>query len=382
QQPQQSQPPREPVCPQIPGAEDVLVIMKTGASEVQQKLPVHLETTFRCVPHFAVFSDLEEEVAGVHVHDTLDQVSEQIKQTNPDFQFYHQLREYRAAGRNVSELVQGSSQAAWNLDRWKFLPLMEKALKTRPEAKWFVFIEADTAIVWSNLLEWLQRFDPSKPYYIGGQSWVGEHQFGHGGTGFVVSNPALSMLVEKRAQNLDSFDQLTANTWVGDLVLGEAFETVGIYLTPAWPTLQGETPYSLDYTEHHWCYPVVSWHHMPPEWIKAVWEFEQEWLSSNKLPAIRHRDIFAQFVWPYIQQERTMWDNLSDDFEETPLEYTSDGCRAACEYRLECVQWLYTEGRCQTGAVIKLGGEVEEGGLDGTSGWVMERIQLFMQNVE
>lgn len=281
-------------CAHLPSSEDILVILKTGATEIHRKLPMHFSTTFRCIRHYAIYSDMAEEIDGHPVYDALDEVDEEIKRTNPDFELYHQAQEYRAKGKAVAELFEreGTYQKAWNLDKWKFLPLMDKALKMRPRSKWYVFIEADTSMVWSNLLEWLAKFNPEEPLYIGGQSYMGSVEFAHGGTGFIVSNPALRMVTEKRASNLQEWDQLTAERNAGDSILAEAFKAVNISLTRSWPVLQGETPYTLDYTEHHWCFPVVSYHHMPSSWIKLMWNFEQSWISTTV------SSIFPILIYP------------------------------------------------------------------------------------
>lgn len=41
-------------CYYLQDAKEVVIIMKTGASEARQKIPIHLATTFRCVPHFII----------------------------------------------------------------------------------------------------------------------------------------------------------------------------------------------------------------------------------------------------------------------------------------------------------------------------------------
>jgi hypothetical protein len=38
--------------------DDILLVMKTGATEALQKLPIHLLTTLKCVPEFLLFSDM------------------------------------------------------------------------------------------------------------------------------------------------------------------------------------------------------------------------------------------------------------------------------------------------------------------------------------
>lgn len=163
-------------CPSsLPGnaGSDVLLVMKTGATEAHAKLPIHFNTTLRCVPHYVLFSDVDEEIDGHHVHDTLDSVTESVKTANADdFALYRLQHELHAQGVNLGKIIANSSEMrskAWVLDKWKFLPLMEKALAAAPgpHTKWFVFVEADTAFVWSNLLRWLKWFDPEKPWYIG-----------------------------------------------------------------------------------------------------------------------------------------------------------------------------------------------------------------------
>lgn len=47
-------------CRNLAGADDVVVVLKTGATELLDKLPVHLDTTLRCYPHHLMFSDYEE----------------------------------------------------------------------------------------------------------------------------------------------------------------------------------------------------------------------------------------------------------------------------------------------------------------------------------
>lgn len=268
-------------CPHEDIADDVFLILKTGATEIHEKLPVHFLTTLRCVPHYAVYSDLEEIVHGYHVSDSLDEIAEEVKNKNVEFDFYRQVQDYRSRHQSILQLVKEDTKMAWNLDKWKFLPLMDKALKMMPNAKWFVFVEADTAILWSNLMQWLSKLNPDKPLYIGGPAWANNEVFAHGGTAFIISNPALQLLAQKRESSPGDFDELTADGWAGDVILAQAFRSVGVELTKAWPILQGETPPSLDYGERQWCFPSVSYHHMSPSWILRMWDFEQAWLRDH-----------------------------------------------------------------------------------------------------
>ncbi len=376
-------------------------------------MPIHFSTTFRCTPHFVIYSDLEESLNGHRIYDALDEVNATIQATNPDFELYRQMHELNASGDAIPESM-GADKKAWKLDKWKFLPLMDKALRTRPQAKWFVFVEADTYLVWSNLLLWLARFDPDRPLYIGGQSVIGDQEFAHGGTGFIISQPALVKITQNRADKIAAFDDLTAKEWAGDFVLAKAFRAVGMGLTASWPILQGETPFTLDYTGHHWCFPVVSYHHMDAAWIERMWEFEQSWIgeavgssfflvapivtsyfssleplltkqhpqSEQVREPIRHRDVFDHFVAPPISAapEKTAWHNLSPDAEPDFSPDTPDGCRAACRARDDCLQYLYSPGKCQTSKVVRLGAATDDDGV--TSGWMEDRIKAFRERME
>ncbi|KAI7252601.1 hypothetical protein KC335_g15629, partial [Hortaea werneckii] len=61
-------------CSQLPGAEKTLVVMKTGAAELEAKLPTHFNTTFRCYPNYLVFSDYGEVFEDHVIIDALAEV--------------------------------------------------------------------------------------------------------------------------------------------------------------------------------------------------------------------------------------------------------------------------------------------------------------------
>ncbi|KAK7534205.1 uncharacterized protein J3D65DRAFT_476699 [Phyllosticta citribraziliensis] len=367
-------------CRALPGAKDVLVVLKTGATEASEKLPVHFNTTFSCTPHYVLFSDLEQDIQGHVVHDVLNETDPSLREEHNDFELYRQLRKWSEDGFPDFEKDWDTHKSAWNLDKYKFLPLMKKALQTRPSAKWFVFIEADTYLVWSNLLSFLQQFDHHKPLYIGGQSYIRGTWFAHGGTGFVVSNKAMNMIVAEYTSKTERYNQLTKMEWAGDFVLAKAFKNIDIPLTKSWPRLQGETPYTLDYTEHHFCYPVVSYHHMPPEWIEKMWDYEQAWLNNNESSTspICHHHIFKHFIAPeLVVEQRQDWDNMAGDAEPEAVQ-SAEACRQVCESQSDCLTWAYVDPAwtCKTANVVRLGEEKpSDGSQTTTSGWMLSRIR-------
>lgn len=171
----------------------------------------------------------------------------------------------------------------------------------------------------------------------GAQSSIGNTELAGAGSGFIISNKALRMVVEEYTSNIPQYNELTRNEWAGDLVLAKVMKSQGVYPTRSFPIPQCESPFTLDYTDRHWCFPLVSYHNMTPYWIQAMWDYEQQWLAKqqavslapscaevgsglmydsqkvsvpNSLPRdpIRHRNVFAHFVRPAIRfGERMDW---------------------------------------------------------------------------
>ena len=384
-------------CKNLPGADDVLVVLKTGASEARAKLLIHFQTTFRCTPHFALFSNVDEVIDGHHVRDALSDIPADVQDANPEFGLYRKLNAHaRAGAHNYSEVLSAEQGAkednpAWKLDKWKFLPILEKAFEFKPDAKWFVFIEADTALVWPNLLQWLAMFDPQTPYYLGGQAYFDSDEFAHGGAGYVLSQRAVQMAVEYLRDDPARYSRVSEEC-CGDLILAQVLKQVNISLTRSWPIVQGETPSSLDYSSHHWCHPVVSYHHMNSSEIEELWHFQQSWLADHRLDdAVLHRDVYEHFVKPMITL-RKAWDNVSkdvvitsdsEDRTEGELEASRDAsaCQNLCSAMQDCMQYTYLPGTCRLGNVVRLGHE-DVAYPEKVSGWMQDRIEAFEQSLD
>jgi hypothetical protein len=281
-------------CDSLHGLDDIFVVLKTGANDALDAVPVHLATTLQCIPHFTIYSDMEEDIDGHHVHDVLTEVDAEIQNTNPEFEYYRRLRENgreaftaeeSSRWSSVQNTASGKDSPGWKLDKWKFLPLAEQALRARPDAKWYVIIESDSYVLWRNLLQWLSRFDASKPLYLGMQMQINDIIFAYGGSGIILSRPALEKLVRHRQQNLKSYDEFTASHWAGDCVLGKALSDAGVNLFFSWPNLFTEAPKEMDFnftigTQRPWCHHVASYHHLKRADIFELSEFEKKYLVS------------------------------------------------------------------------------------------------------
>ena len=383
-------------CRHLPGAEDVLVILKTGATEFEDKLPIHLNTTLRCYPNYLIFSDWAETYEGIDILDALEFVSPQLKESHQDFGLYRRLHRHggRAAIRSSERSgpisrPQGAmgkpENAGWKLDKWKFLPMVNRTLHEYPAMKWYVFVETDTYILWQTLLNYLNVLDWTKPYYIGGQIWIGNILFAHGGTGFAVSRPALEAVVSMFATDQKGWEDFTNSQWAGDCVLGKAFADAQAPLTQAWPIWQNDDIGFMNYARDDnarrlWCKPTVSYHHLSPAAVEDMWLFEQGWIErtgGDTSKYLHHKDVFREYVLPRVQQSRWDWDNHCD-VDQGPV-HSLNECRVVCEAIDACVQYqLDNEFRCRTTSIPNLGEWSR--GVD--SGWIYERMQRFYDEQE
>ena len=396
-------------CRDVPGADNVMILLKTGATEIYQKLPPHFLTTFKCVPHFMIFSDLAQELADYPVYDAIENIGQKLRDEHHDFELYRKLQQYQREGQDMSKL-QGSG--SWDLDKWKFLPMLHKAFSTAGDnINWFVVMEADTSLSWTNLLQWLRTMDHTKPYYAGAQNVIGQTTFAHGGSGIIISRRAADMLEEQRdLAGPDEWDadweRRLAVSCCGDEVIARAFMTADIHLTPSWPLIQGETVESLDWKEIHWCAVAISWHHVSAIQLDSLWQFESDWIERYgwDTPYL-FRDVFEHFVQRHVRVDRERWNNDSKNRKlvapelatssDTPFAELKDweqnattsreACVAACEKMRadECVQWMFQPGRCHLGRDIIFGKSDEGSAAEHwTSGWVQDRVEAHKERLK
>lgn len=125
-------------CQNLPGADDTVVIMKTGVTEIADRLPAQLEYTLKCPPNVVIFSDHEEMFDDKYpVRDVLANISPDILEDNPDFTLYHRVKQVGRLGLNPNDLTGVRTKdnttdeekvlvPGWVLDKWKFIPMMNE----------------------------------------------------------------------------------------------------------------------------------------------------------------------------------------------------------------------------------------------------------------
>jgi len=171
------------------------------------------------------------------------------------------------------------SHNAWNLDKYKFLPMIEQTWKMRPGLDWYIFAEADTYVFWTNMIYWLRQksgLSPREKIYLGSRSYINGRPFAHGGSGYILSGNLLRHLVEKHTGLVHQYTEQGTHECCGDLLVALALEEhEGVKIRQTWPMLNGEKPTTLPYGKNHWCEPILTMHHMNSEEISRVWQFEQ-----------------------------------------------------------------------------------------------------------
>jgi hypothetical protein len=296
----------EKFCSDADGAKDIMVVLKTSKAEID-KLNGHLSNLLSCVPTFVIFSDHAGEFQGHKVHDALDSISHEIKFKNKEFQEYqlmHADAEHKPDAKKTEDL-----------DKWKFLPMVYKAYHMNPSAKFFVFLEADTSLSWTNVLQWFNRLDYRIPYYSGAPYFIAGTQVAQRGAGIMLSQGALRRYSKSYDELYQTkWEKNTATECCGDLMLAKALGDAHVEFYAAWPLLQSEQPSTLDYTRKHWCAPAVSWHHIAGDQLTRQWDIEKKWTSANgwKKPYL-YRDAYHDSVEPHIEAQKVGWDNLSQD---------------------------------------------------------------------
>ncbi|KAH6682836.1 hypothetical protein B0J14DRAFT_468567 [Halenospora varia] len=390
--------PRPPVsssnsCHDFPSSAKIVVAIKTGASEAASKLPAQMKTTLRCASHVVFFSDLEQDIGEYHLHDALSTVSHSVMDNNLDFKFYQEQLKLWKSGKGISSLKGMKSPeapdklAAWTLDKYKFIHSLEKTWELKPDMDWYLLFDADTYVIWSNLLTWLETMDPNKKSYFGSEVSIDGTRFAHGGSGIIMSRAAVYEVVVEHNGTAAKWDPLTHEKCCGDLVLGEALKEYGTELQDVWPSMSGETPATMPLgpgTPQYLCSPALTFHHLSPKEMQDLVKYEEK--RPKSLGPLTHMELFKNLTVNSLSPRRKNWDNLASD----PGEFGKTGgvereattveeCAKFCTADKDCFQYTHHDRTCYIGMSIRLGYEkkADEGGVY-QSGWNLERLERWI----
>ena len=216
-------------CRDLPSANDTVVVLRTGSTEIADKLPVHLSTTLRCYPNYLILSDHKKTFQGEEIVDALDSVSAEVQQHHPDFELHRRVKHSGRSTLQASELSGIDSERiewtgkvedpGWKLDKWKFVPMITRTYHEYPDMKWYVFVEADSYIFWRSTLQYLNSLDHTRHHYSGSGMYIGDDLVAHGGSGFFVSQAAVQTVVNFYTAHQQEIKDATDKHWAGDCIL-------------------------------------------------------------------------------------------------------------------------------------------------------------------
>ncbi|KAH9219261.1 hypothetical protein DL95DRAFT_292216 [Leptodontidium sp. 2 PMI_412] len=364
----------------------LVVTIKTGATEAAEKIPVQLETTLKCVPLENVlwYSDMAQKVGEHQLVDALDAIPASVKDGNSDFDIYRKQQELQDPVKVVSLLKdmkhpkENDKLAAWALDKYKNIHIVEKSWNAKPHADWYIHIDADTYVIWSSLMAWIRKLDPSKKSFLGSMACLEGLPFAHGGSGILVSRGATESLVIEHNGTAARWDPRIAGNCCGDAILAEAFKAQNIPVMNSWPSVNGESPSTIPFQSESWCQPLVTLHHVSTGDAERLRSFEDK--RRKKSAPVLYSELFADLVWDMIPDSLDNWDNMSDGVK-VPKIHSPEDCVQACEKDRHCLQSLFNGDECKLGISKVIFGEKHDLRDDGKvwqSTWNKPRIAAWV----
>lgn len=432
----------DPVCGVLAkGTKDLLVVVKTQASNLYNHLPSRVLTNLRCAP-LVLFSTVSHKIGSFVVHDALSDIAPETREKHKEFELYLKLQNAQKSYLDLSQMHEDGNH---NLEKWSVIPSLVSAYRMHPYKKWFVLIQDDTYLSLPNLLSWLGQLDATQPFYAGTRVEHDGLAYASSGEGIVLSNAAAAALAGLYDNRRGAWENATAGQHCcGDAALGAALGEARVALVPARAHTQADSPLTAEWSPHaaSWCRAPVTWNRMTPQLMDALWRFERNWTlsferrappeatstglrqlttatatetptgtatsgpapparaaqsaaagttpwtSSLGIPPMLHRDIFAGLVLPLLRatSNLTDWDNGSSALELTDKSAASsfghssfETCKYACDIRGKCVQWLHERNSCRMGNTVRIGGPAaNRDNGEVVSGWLAHRAKALL----
>uniref|UniRef100_A0A060TIJ0 ARAD1D46882p n=1 Tax=Blastobotrys adeninivorans TaxID=409370 RepID=A0A060TIJ0_BLAAD len=390
-------------------SDKMFFMIKTGASVLWDRLPIHLLTTLTRVPKFAIYSDAPASVAGHEVIDIFTNITEETR-NHEKFTMYRAQKKIHD-DQGVFDPGTTVHNGGWELDKFKNIPMLAHAYSVSPESDWFVFMDADSYIMLDALGSWLGTLDPDLALYLGSMAFLGDLPFAHGGSGVVLSRKAVEETIGKHPEYLAEYEREAFGVCCGDALVAKMLrDKMGLEIsrgTQEYPHIgwrfQGNSFYDVMVTEEKWCQNILTFHHLTPHDVEVLWEYER--LKGPYRSDITYGDIYRDFYLPFIDKRKENWDNLASqkafkragDGVDPENHYPFDSfeaCEQACKDWDKCMNFRYLPhaGYCGLSAEIKLGFPVSDDNKHGhtedpdnkeaISGWNIERIQQVRRNLD
>lgn len=270
-------------------SDDVLLILKTGATVLWRRLPIHLATTLspeRINPsNTVIYSEVEAKIGNHTVIDILSETP--YSKDSSNFELYSAIRDWESTNFYVEQTgLPGDDEGppgGWRLDKYKFLPLIQHAGTNWPHVKWYLYTEDDTYMFLPNVLRYLSSYDHRESHWLGGLGEKLGTTFAHGGSGFALSRKAWEQSFGKGGDLVKKYLNFVDEACCGDYALGKVLNDFGVKFgenngDEGWSWgFNGLPHWKIEFSQENWCLPVLTWHHAHNRDIARYHELEKSW---------------------------------------------------------------------------------------------------------
>lgn len=416
-------------------SDDVLLILKTGATVLWRRLPIHLTTSLspgRIDPrNTVIYSEVEASLGNHTVIDILSEMPQSVKDSTP-FDTHTAIREWKGSNSYLEQTgLAGDDEGppgAWQLDKYTFLPLMQHAGINWPTAKWYLYTEDDTYLFLPNVLRYLSAYDHRESHWLGGRSKALGTTFAHGESGFALSRAAWEQSFGKGGDLVKKYQSFVDEAGSGDYALGKVLNDFGVKFgenhgDEGWSWGFNSQPHwKTVFSRDNWCLPVLTWSHAHSREIASFHRMEKSWdptVSFEQTPRfersrgvkadaceqkpLNYGDFYTNIMAPALIKRKRWWDNLASRYEVHASSASSsprpdsvydnqlwtdawksvDTCEQACDGWSQCVQWYYDDDDCRMDDRVIMGHGYPKGmryrkeKLESVSGWRTDRIKRW-----
>lgn len=339
------------------------VAVKTGQNVARERVTGQLDSFLKGFSSWILVAERDSVVAGAKVHGVLASNS-----TGPEeepFSAEVRINSTSLPGLNSSALANTTWTPGWTSDAHKNLPAFKLLYQSFQSADWYLLIDDDTYLFYSNLIEVLKTWNASEEVYLGnptqftGCDRVNKYGkgpwFAHGGSGILLSRAALLKLIAGLDRCVEKYEKC----WAGDIRVALCLRDVGILLHHQSNGQRGTRInfHGRDPARARWgepCSLPATYHRIAPPLMREIWEIERNLTSLNLRTT--YADVFHG-LFTGLQKSEIMspFDrNLARPGSDLPypppdLEYTRPkACQVACELDPKCVAWSWTvnEQKC------------------------------------
>ncbi|KAJ3244571.1 hypothetical protein HDU78_010781 [Chytriomyces hyalinus] len=252
-------------------------------------------------------------------------------------------------------VVPDTKSLGWKNDANKNVPGFKKLFETYPDAHWYMMIDDDTYIFLDNLMEHLSTVDHETPIYAGrANAFIGcdnvQHHgdgpaFAHGGSGIVISNAAMKLLIG----NYDDCMQRYSSCWAGDVRVGLCFRDLKVRITTH-IGFNGAPPNAELYWPKDACAKPFTFHHLKPRKMQEMLNLEQ----AQKPGAVNYGMVYqSEHGWG----NATSWDtNVDRKGRDLSALDTADAttCQAHCRQEGKCLAYSWIPNKDSDGGQCTL----------------------------